>query len=963
MKKVVLVFIFLILSSNTVFADNIGFYNGFAEQEVNVECQELSGQHANAALLVRNSNGNIIYNKNFSISANGVINEVLPRNIIANSYGSYLVQSLGNLSCHSMFYRFEDDGNIDFAYSLPEINIITGESNGVYNSHNPNAVAPATQNWKTVYNASNNPFSAWLEIYDQVGSLIDRIRISNLPKEQRIDIPLGHILGEVVGMYKIVPDNPTQEYSSYLLRILKENNDFIFAFPMLPAKPVNDSGLLNASTMAGAANWAEIANTSSQVINTALEVFNRFGEKIGTRNLTINPRAQTHVYLNEFIGSENVGSFRVSTSENVLLVSSLYYGQSQGRTTWAYASQAYENRENKNWSVIVNKNYRAFNWLKVQSSSLEILDFTHTTHNSINANKQIQHYSTTGSLDIHHAPLTSIMGKSVVNGSINSYTELIKVFMNIDGTVRYIANVRPSLIDGSNTNSPTNELLPIPRGGGPATNNDLDSDGILDASDNCQGISNPTQEDLDQDGFGDLCDSDDDNDGVEDNFDNCPDIYNPGQEDWNEDRQGNECDSSQYNLNTGIAVETINQSGKTLLTEKKAIQAHEVAVLVNTNDPQSVEVAAYYVAQRQIPEENVIELSFSTGSTVMSTTTFNTLKTEVDNKLSTTIQAIAISWTDPWRVEKMSITSAFALGLSDHWYGSCGSTCCSTGATPYQSPSAKPLQDSSIRLVTMLGGETVEFAKELIDRSVIADNTFPTGDGYFVRTTDRARSVRYSRFNNLVNKYNDTQDGLSLFYQDGTAGQGNLVSNTNNVLFYMTGLTSVSNLNTNTYLPGSFADHLTSFAGRITGSNGQMSALRWLEAGASGSHGTVVEPCNYTSKFPNAELLVPSYFSGATLAQAMWYSVAWPGEGIFLGDPLTKPWGTKLELTGENIDITTTALRPNINYVLLGSNNKQGPYNPISFHNVDKEKFTIISDTEQYSNYILAHSGMITKAN
>jgi threonine synthase len=31
-----------------------------------------------------------------------------------------------------------------------------------------------------------------------------------------------------------------------------------------------------------------------------------------------------------------------------------------------------------------------------------------------------------------------------------------------------------------------------------------------------------------------------------------------------------------------------------------------------------------------------------------------------------------------------------------------------------------------------------------------------------------------------------------------------------------------------------------------------MSALRWLEAGASGSYGTVVEPCNHPAKFPDA---------------------------------------------------------------------------------------------------------------
>lgn len=50
-------------------------------------------------------------------------------------------------------------------------------------------------------------------------------------------------------------------------------------------------------------------------------------------------------------------------------------------------------------------------------------------------------------------------------------------------------------------------------------NDDFDSDGILDISDNCIEIYNPLQEDFDGDGLGDICDPDDDNDGVVDEND------------------------------------------------------------------------------------------------------------------------------------------------------------------------------------------------------------------------------------------------------------------------------------------------------------------------------------------------------------------------------------------------------------------------------------------------------------
>jgi len=51
---------------------------------------------------------------------------------------------------------------------------------------------------------------------------------------------------------------------------------------------------------------------------------------------------------------------------------------------------------------------------------------------------------------------------------------------------------------------------------------DLDSDGIAAADDNCPADFNPTQDNFDEDLLGDVCDLDDDNDGVVDNNDGFP---------------------------------------------------------------------------------------------------------------------------------------------------------------------------------------------------------------------------------------------------------------------------------------------------------------------------------------------------------------------------------------------------------------------------------------------------------
>ncbi|MFH1145808.1 MAG: thrombospondin type 3 repeat-containing protein, partial [bacterium] len=74
---------------------------------------------------------------------------------------------------------------------------------------------------------------------------------------------------------------------------------------------------------------------------------------------------------------------------------------------------------------------------------------------------------------------------------------------------------------------------------------DGDGDGVFDASDNCPVDVNPEQEDLDQDGKGDVCDEDKDNDGVLNGSDNCPDVWNPMesgvQKDSDNDGVGDAC--------------------------------------------------------------------------------------------------------------------------------------------------------------------------------------------------------------------------------------------------------------------------------------------------------------------------------------------------------------------------------------------------------------------------------------
>ena len=185
----------------------------------------------------------------------------------------------------------------------------------------------------------------------------------------------------------------------------------------------------------------------------------------------------------------------------------------------------------------------------------------------------------------------------------------------------------------------------------------------------------------------------------------------------------------------------------------------------------------------------------------------------------------------------------------------------------------------------MLAGTDFDEVKALIDRGIASDRSFPQGRAYLVVTSDKARSVRAAYFEHTAKE-------LAGVFPIGII-EADSIADRHDVLFYFTGLGDVPDLHTLDFLPGALADHLTSAGGLLTGSS-QMSILRWLEAGATASYGTVVEPCNDMQKFPFPAVAMFHYAHGASAIEAYWKSVAWPGEGVFVGEPLAQPFAPKL---------------------------------------------------------------------
>jgi uncharacterized protein (TIGR03790 family) len=316
------------------------------------------------------------------------------------------------------------------------------------------------------------------------------------------------------------------------------------------------------------------------------------------------------------------------------------------------------------------------------------------------------------------------------------------------------------------------------------------------------------------------------------------------------------------------------------------LTADGLAVIVNDSDPLSRQIGDYYQKARDIPLGNMIHLRFPAGRDALSGDEFEQLKAEIDRATPAHIQAYAVAWTVPYRVGCMSLTSALAFGFDERY---CSSSCGPTQLSRYfNSPSHHPASDYEVRPAMMLAGVDFQQVKSLIDRGIAADHSFPAGRAYLVVTADKVRSVRAINFDLAAKELH------GVFPVEIVESEA--ITDRRDILFYFTGRIHVPQLDTVRFLPGALADHLTSSGGQLTGF-GQMSSLRWLEAGATASYGTVVEPCNHTEKFPHPGIAMFHYALGASAIEAYWKSVAWPGEGVFVGEPLSRPFAPHLRET------------------------------------------------------------------
>lgn len=331
-----------------------------------------------------------------------------------------------------------------------------------------------------------------------------------------------------------------------------------------------------------------------------------------------------------------------------------------------------------------------------------------------------------------------------------------------------------------------------------------------------------------------------------------------------------------------------------------------VIVVINQNSTNSIQLANAYCEQRCVPPQNVLRInhSWSGGSASCALDEFqNYLLTPLlnliqANHLTNQIQYVLLSMDIPyevgWSNGVNSTTSTLFYGFKPDTASPVpGYPSCSLPDNSFNSyvfselpfaDAAPVTAETNSFLAVMLTDTNLATAETTLARGVASDGTLPTPTVYLAKTDDTARNVRFYEFDDAI-------------FETRVHGDYSMIrTNTDstsfvNALGLETGLANYD-LATNEFVPGAIGDTLTSYAGDLFSVGGQTTALAFLEAGAAGSYGTVIEPCNYPQKFPDPL----DYFyqsRGFSLAESYYQSVENPYQGIMVGEPLSAPFARR----------------------------------------------------------------------
>ncbi|MFU8780622.1 MAG: TIGR03790 family protein [Kiritimatiellia bacterium] len=345
-----------------------------------------------------------------------------------------------------------------------------------------------------------------------------------------------------------------------------------------------------------------------------------------------------------------------------------------------------------------------------------------------------------------------------------------------------------------------------------------------------------------------------------------------------------------------------------------AVAPHELLVLANRNEPVSVRIAQAYIQRRQIPRQNLVllDLAASADYVSMSRASFTRevwmpAQRAISQRRLDHILAWVFSTHIPFRVDHNPPVSLQGLVFVRNELPGDNAIVRAEYVSPlFAGPAAPQGQvrashsfafaaeglGSQMPIPSMtLGyigtrGNSEEQILQIIERGKSADGTSPRGVVYFVTQDDIRSRVREWQ-------YGPVAETLRSFRREAVVTNA-LPQGAAAVIGIMMGAADVDLSGIGSFVPGAMGEHLTSF-GATFDQAGQTKVTRWVDAGVTGTAGTVTEPLAIWAKFPHARFYV-HYLSGCTLIESYYLSVRTPLQTMFLGDPLVAPWAVAASL-------------------------------------------------------------------
>ncbi len=354
-----------------------------------------------------------------------------------------------------------------------------------------------------------------------------------------------------------------------------------------------------------------------------------------------------------------------------------------------------------------------------------------------------------------------------------------------------------------------------------------------------------------------------------------------------------------------------------------ALGPHELLVLANAREPESLSVAETYMRWRDIPLVNLITLDLGPDHPAplieMSPESFTTDIWDPVQRIMRArgidrhILAWAYSTHFPFRITSSPPVSLQGLTfvrnrlpsadrindgsyVSPLFIGPDGPGRNSYGPQSFDSAvlllrAEMPLPNMTLGY-TGPNGNTTGDVLAMLKRGVAADATHPTGTVYFVTREDirsKAREWQYASAAAGLRRL-----GISAVVTH------TMPTHSDSILGLMTGTATVDTPAAGHFLPGAMAEHLTSFAA-VFDQPSQTKLSHWIAAGATGSAGTVVEPLAYWSKFPHARFF-NHYRMGCTMIESFYQAVQSPLQLMIVGEPLASPWAVTASLQIKGIE-------------------------------------------------------------